>query len=466
MRILLMFLLLCLVTAAHAEPKPNIVIIMTDNLGYGDLGVYGGLRAPTPRIDTLAQEGVRFRDFQVEPFCLPTRAAMLTGRLPIRSGTSGKLYNGRLPGLDPMEVTLAEVVRGAGYRTALYGKWGLGGAPERQPQMQGFEEFYGILHQVAPFDPTFPGIDEQTIVMEKILQAKEGRPAEIVGELSLKKRGQLDRELATMSSDYIRRRAKTDTPFFLLVSFVNPHLPVVPHPDFVGKSGGGAYADVLMEIDYNTGLVLDAINDSGVRDNTIVVWMSDNGPTRLSSEPDHNGDPGPWSGELGSAWEGGVRTAGMMRWPGKIKKTWVSDEIFHVMDLYTTIGKIAGGKIPTDRPIDGFDQAPYLFGDQLRSERDHVVTFLYGELTAVRWRQFKAHHIIFDRFQSFFGPKQELGLLPRIYNLKADPKELYSLTGRSGAGVMLGKFHEVTGSYMKSFKKFPNMDYSKMTRSE
>ena len=120
-----------------------------------------------------------------------------------------------------------------------------------------------------------------------------------------------------------------------------------------------------MEIDFNTGQILDAMDEAGIRDNTIVVWFSDNGPTRYSPEADHNGDPGPWSGELGSAWEGGLRTAGMMRWPGKIREGWVSDEIFHVMDLYTTLGRIGGGDIPTDRPVDGLDQTAYLLGEQM-----------------------------------------------------------------------------------------------------
>jgi arylsulfatase len=220
-----------------------------------------------------------------------------------------------------------------------------------------------------------------------------------------------------------------------------------------------------MEIDHNTGVVLDAIDDAGVRDHTIVVWFSDNGPTRYSPEADHNGDPGPWSGELGSAWEGGLRTAGMMRWPGKIKSNWVSDETFHVMDLYVTLGNIAGGDVPTDRPIDGVDQTAFLTGKQINSARDHCMVFFYGELTAIRWRQFKAHFIVYERFKSLTQPGKKLGVLPRIHNLRADPKELYDLMGRSGGTPMFMQFQKVAAPYLASFQKFPNRDYSKITRS-
>jgi len=455
--------------ALAQEPKqdrPNIVVIMTDNLGYGDLSVYGGMRAPTPRIDALAGEGVRFRDFQVEPGCTPTRAAFMTGRMSIRSGNSGFVVPGGKTGLDPMEVTIAEVMKTAGYSTANYGKWHLGELSERHPQMQGFDEFYGILNTSIPVDPSFPGFDAEVIPRQQILEGTAGKPSKVVGEMTLEMRSQMDRKLTSMGVEYIEKQAREKKPFFLLLTYVNPHHPVVPHPDFAGKSGGGAYADVLMEIDHNTGVVLNAIDNAGIRDNTIVVWFSDNGPTRYSPEGDHNGDPGPWSGELGSAWEGGLRTAGMIRWPGRIRSGWVSDEIFHVMDLYTTLGNIAGGDVPTDRPIDGLDQTAYLLGDQPHSARDHAMVFFYNKLTAIRWRQFKAHFVIYERFRSLTEPSKDLGVLPRIHNLRADPKELFDLMGRSGGTPMFIQFQSVAAPYLASFQEYPHMDYSKMTRSK
>jgi len=221
-----------------------------------------------------------------------------------------------------------------------------------------------------------------------------------------------------------------------------------------------------MEIDQNTGQVLDAIEKTGIRENTVVVWFSDNGPTRYSPEADHNGDPGPWSGELGSAWEGGLRTAGMMRWPGKIRPDWVCDEIFHVMDLFTTLSTIAGGHVPSDRPIDGLDQTAFLLGEDRTSARDHSIVFFYGKLTAIRWRQFKAHLVVYDRFQSLTRPATDLGVLPRIYNLRTDPKELFDLMGRSGGTPMFEQFQKVVTPYLASFREFPNNDYSRWGAAE
>ena len=178
----LKFMLVALITlltapVLWAQAKPNIVVLMTDNQGYGDLGIYGGLRAPTPRIDQLADEGVMFKDFQVEPSCTPTRAAFMTGRMPIRSGTDGLVMPGQPGGLDPMEVTLAEVLKGAGYATAYYGKWHLGESVEREPQMQGFDHWYGIHKTSLPVDPDFPGTDVKLIEPQKVVEGLAGKPA-------------------------------------------------------------------------------------------------------------------------------------------------------------------------------------------------------------------------------------------------------------------------------------------------
>ncbi|MEE8513873.1 MAG: sulfatase-like hydrolase/transferase, partial [Gammaproteobacteria bacterium] len=377
-----------LARGADDPERPNVIVVMTDNQGYGDLGAYGGLRAPTPRIDQLASEGVQFLDFQVEPNCTPSRAAFMTGRMPIRSGTSGLVFPGEPGGLHPMEVTIAEVMKTAGYETAYYGKWHLGEIAEREPQMQGFDEFYGILNTSIPIDPNFPGMDLEVIESQKVLRGTAGKPAEVVREMDLEYRPFIDRELSEMSANYIAEKAAAKKPFFLLTSYINPHHPVVAHPDFVGKSGGSAYPDVLMEIDHNTGVILDAVDKAGIRDNTIILFFSDNGPTRYSLTPEENGDSGPWSGELGSAWEGGLRTIGIMRWPGRIREDWKTAEMVHLMDFFPTLGSIVGGDLPTDRPIDGADQTEFLLGKQEKSARDSRAVIFNGKLTVMRWRQF------------------------------------------------------------------------------
>jgi arylsulfatase len=306
------------------------------------------------------------------------------------------------------------------------------------------------------------------MAQQKILNAKGGQKAKVVAENSVEMRSLMDRDLTKRSVKFIKKHAKKK-PFFLFVPFTNPHHPVIPHPDFRGKSKGGAYTDVLMEIDYNTGLILDAIDEAGIRENTIFVYFSDNGPTRYSPEADHNGDNGIWSGELGSAWEGGLRTVGMMRWPGKIKANWKSKEMFHVLDFFTTFARITGAEIPTDRAIDGVDQTDFLLGKQENSNRDSRIVFYDGhqDPVAVRYKQFKFHFIVYNKINPFSGAPEKLGQIPFIYNLDADPKELYNLFGRSG-GVALFEpmVRDVMVPYMISIRKFPNKDYSKMTRKE
>ncbi len=450
---------------ASAPDKPNIVVIMTDNQGYGDLGAYGGLRAPTPRIDRLAREGVLFQDFQVEPNCTPSRAALMTGRMPVRSGTDGLVMPGQPGGLDPMEVTLAEVLRGAGYRTVYHGKWHLGETAEREPQMQGFDYWYGIHNTSLPVDPGFPGTDPDVIEAQKVMAGQDGMPAKAVREMDIAYRPLIDRDLTRMSVDYIRNSTRTTQPFFMMLSYINPHHPAVPHPDFQGKSGGGAYSDVLMEIDFNTGLILDAIDAAGIRDETIVVWLSDNGPTRYSLHPDQNGDNGIWSGELGSAWEGSLRTLGIARWPGNIRPDWKTQQMIHIMDLFVTLGRIGGGDIPDDRPVDGLDQTDFLLGRQDKSARDSRLIFFNGNFVGIRWRQFKYLTMEYEKHASLTRPAYTGVSVPQLYNLMTDPKEEHNLVGESGATNVAAHMLKMGVEVQAGFMEFPNRDYSKMKRA-
>jgi len=462
-------LMLVISSTVSAQDKPNIVVIMTDNQGYGDLGSYGGVRAETPRIDQLAAEGVQFLDFQVEPGCTPTRAAFQTGRMPVRSGNDGYVEPGQPGGLHPKEVTIAELLKSVGYSTAMYGKWHLGEGAERQPQMQGFDEWYGITNTTVPIDITFPGAGSLSMVQQKILYAKGGEEAQIVGENTIETRSLIDRELTDRSINFIEQSAETDAPFFLFVPFTNPHHPVIPHPDFSGKSKGGAYTDALMEIDYNTGRILDAIDDAGIRENTIVVYFSDNGPTRYSPEADHNGDNGIWSGELGSGWEGSLRTVGMVRWPGKIRADWKSKEMFHVLDFFTTFANITGAEVPNDRAVDGVDQTDFLLGRQKQSNRNSRIVFYDGHEgpVAIRYKQFKFHWIIYNKWKPFEGGPRAIGQIPLLYNLDTDPKEMYNLFGRSGGVAPFEPMmRDVMAPYMMSVAKFPHMDYENMTRAD
>lgn len=462
----ILFVLSFFTLLGYGQDKPNIVIMMTDNQGYGDLSCYGGLRAQTPHIDKLASEGVQFLDFQVDASCTASRASFMTARMPIRSGTSGYVEPGQPGGLHPKEVTIAEMLKSVGYATANYGKWHLGETADRQPQNQGFDEWYGVSNSSFPVDPTFPGYEEGLIPSQKILSAKAGEEAKAVADMTLEKRGLIDRELTEKSVSYIKEKAKDKEPFFLLTTFINPHHPVVAHPDFVGKSKGGAYTDVLMEIDYNANQIIQAIDDAGIRENTIIIFFSDNGPTRYSPEADHNGDAGQWAGELGSGWEGGLRTVGMMSWPNKIRSNWKTEEMFCAMDIMPTLASIVGAEMPNDRPIDGFDQSDFLLGKQEHSNRDHRLVYYNGDLTAVRWEQFKAHYVKYAKFKSCISPAIKLGQLPEFYNLSTDPKEIFNLYGRSGGIPLFFKFQEAMYPYFENMKEFPNLDYSMMKRDK
>ena len=354
--------------------KPNVVFIMADNLGYGDLGCYGGGETrgmSTKNIDKLASESLRFTQFLVEPQCTPTRAAVMTGQYPVRLGLSLVLIEGvpGASGLTSKDFTVAEMFKDIGYDTAIYGKWHLGIEGDAQPQKQGFDEWYGI-----PFstDVSFyieeqkkAGIirkPSQAPYIPCIMEAKAGEEAKKVKPYNLKTRRTIDVELTEKSIDYIKSHAKSEKPFFLYLPFTRPHYPNLPSKKFEGASRIGNYGDSVMELDHNTGRVLKAIRDAGIEDNIIVVWISDNGPMDTTTWPD-SGFAGPYRGELGDPHEGSVRTAGMIKWPGKIKPG-VSNEMFAAIDFLPTLAAMTGGRVPTDRPIDGVDQSPFLFGKQ------------------------------------------------------------------------------------------------------
>ncbi len=451
---------------AHAQEKPNIVFMMADNLGYGDVGVYGGgeLRgAPTPRIDSLAREGLRLTQFLVEPGCTPSRAATLTGRYSVRSGLSLVIVPGTPNTLAAEEVTMAEVMKSVGYDTAYFGKWHLGTQSESLPHNQGFDEFYGIPNTTDEtlYIPTSSqnqaplpdGFSEPSII-----RGRAGGRLENVKPYNFETRRQIDVELADMSVDFIEQHADSDSPFFLFVAWTRPHYPNFTSPEFEGASRIGVYGDSLMELDHNTGRVLDVIDEAGLKDETIVVFMSDNGPMRTNTWPD-SGSAGPFRGELGDPLEGSIRTIGMIRWPGKIESG-TSNEMFSTMDFMPTFARIVGAKMPEDRPIDGVDQLEFLLGEQPQSNREHLITFTGDQLQAVRWRQFR--YYLVDVVPSGFGASRQEGLAgtyrrlhyPLIYNIEADPREEFNIN--TTRGWVAGHATKIIGEYLQTLEDHPN----------
>ena len=462
-------------TPAHAQNResgrPNIVFMLVDNMGYGDLSSYvgGEIRGvTTPKIDALAAEGLRLTNFNVEPECTPTRSALMTGRLPIRSGTDAVTLFGGVEGLTPWEYTLAELLSDAGYRTALYGKWHLGATPGRFPTDQGFDEWYGIAKSTAPTVWSKQrGFNELHLKFDPILEGTAKGGTRRIGDYTYEARRLIDREVTDRSVAYIKKHAKGDAPFFLYIPFTLPHAPPLPHPDFDIPEKSD-YQNVLREIDHNAGRVLDAIAAAGIKDKTIAIFASDNGPqTMMGPGIEYGGhsDTGPFRAEFASAWEGAVRTPGIIRWPGRTKAGRVSNEIVSTLDFYRTLANVVGSadRVPKDRPIDSIDQTAFMFGDQKNSNREHVLFFHRGELLAVKFRNYKIHYAVRKSSAGtvtaagqgmFTSEHQRLGY-PYFFDLENDPKELFNIVGTARWTNQV--IPPILEAYYKSLAEHPNI---------
>jgi arylsulfatase A-like enzyme len=420
--------------AANAASKPNIVYILVDNWGWGDLSVQGST-IQTPNIDKFASEGLRMTNFNVQNQCTPTRSALHTGRLPIRSGTQKVPAPGEPDGLSYWEYTLPELLSDAGYTTALYGKWHVGSQQGKLPNDQGYDEWWGTNEgtNAASYTST-PQFDPSVASVPYIWQGKKGEKSTKVKKFDLEVRATLDREIVEKSIAFMRSSAKSKQPFFQYIGLTHFHPPFRVHPDFVNASKAGVFADTIMEVDYNVGMLLDAIKDVGIEKNTIVILMGDNAAGSFShpgiASGEVSGSNGPWRGGLSTAYEGGMRTPSMIRWPGKIPKGTVSDEIFADLDWYPTIAGLIDeeGRIPTDRPIDGINQADFLLNKQSKSNREYVVAFVGDDIYAVKWRNLKIH---FMTSESTHSSVQKY-TFPQVYDIKNDPSEQYELWANEG----------------------------------
>jgi arylsulfatase A-like enzyme len=433
--------------------KPNILFILVDNLGYGELGVYGGgiLRgAPTPRIDKLASQGTRLLNFNVEAQCTPSRSALMTGRFSIRSGTYAVPIGGVADGLTQWEITIAELLSAQGYATGMWGKWHLGSAEERFPTHQGFDEWYGIPRtydeSMWPSVGSKQGWNANIAHLEPIYEARNGEKANQVGELNLDTRRTMEAEIAKRAVDFIKRNASAGKPFYAYVSSSMVHMPTLPNPEFAGKTGNGDWADCLAEMDYRTGQILDALNDAGVEQNTLVIFASDNGPE--ATDP-WEGDSGPWRGTYFTAMEASLRAPFIIRWPGKVPAGRVSNEIVHIVDMYPTLARVGGAEVPKDRPIDGVDQLDFFLGKQENSNREGFPAYVADRLSAVKWRNWKMHLI----WQvNMYDPPVTLSL-PKVVNLLTDLKEERDAGAtNSWVGIPMTK---ILVELEQSLKKYP-----------
>lgn len=436
------------VRAAEAR-KPNILFILADNLGYGELGVYGGgatRGAPTPRLDKLASEGLRLTNMNMEAQCTPSRSSILTGRYAIRSGTHSVPFGGVADGLTQWEVTTAESLSAAGYATALYGKWHLGSNDGRLPNDQGFDEWYGIPRTTdEALWPGSAGYSTSIMPPEQILEGRKGEKSHAVRVYDLEQRRLIDAEITRRTVAFMERQAGKK-PFFAYATLTQPHLPTLPNPAFAGKTGNGDWADMLAEMDANVGQMLDAVDRLGIRDDTIVIFTSDNGPEFIRP---YDGWAGPWRGQYFTAWEGGIRVPFMVRWPGKIAAGRTSDEIVHGVDLFPTLASLAGASVPKDRPIDGVDESAFLLGKSEKSAREGILIWCADRLQAVKWRNYKVH---FYQQETMVSPAVKLPI-PLLINLYTNPREDADETTLDS--WVVGPVLKMVGEFEASVKRNP-----------
>ena len=381
--ILLILLSSSLSGAVSPDPPaspPNIVIIFTDDQGYGDLGSYGATGFQTPNLDRMAREGVRFTDFYVaQSACSASRAALLTGTYPNRIGIHGALGPKVKTGINSGEVTIAEMLRERGYATAIFGKWHLGRPQPFLPTRHGFDEYFGLPYSndmipfrlgVAKDYPDLPLIDGEKVVALNPDQSK------------------LTRQYTQRAERFIRRHR--GRPFFLYVPHNMPHVPISVSGKFQGRSQQGLYGDVISEIDWSVGRILAAIKKNGLDRRTLVIFASDNGP--WLGYGDHAGSAGPLREGKATTWEGGIRVPAIMRWPGRIPASSVCREPAMTIDLLPTIAGIASAVLPTHR-IDGLDIWPLIIGTE-GARSPHQAYFFYNrhnELQALRSGRWKLH---------------------------------------------------------------------------
>jgi arylsulfatase len=445
------------------QKKPNIVFILLDNVGWGTFGAYGGT-IPTPRIDKFASEGIRFNNYNVEAQCTPSRSAILTGRHPVRSGTLRVPLPGEgLSGLAPWEYTIAKLLSEAGYATAMYGKWHVGEHEGRLPNDQGFDEWWGIKNSSDEAGYTaWPLFKESGMPVPMIWEGKKGQPSTPVMPFDLRVRPLVDGNYVIPKTiEYIKRNAAAKRPFFVYVGYTEMHPPVIGHPDFVGKSTqrGGLYADIVGEMDYRVGQILDAVKEAGVDDNTIVILSSDNGSGGAVPQLGASMN-GPWRGDfLNTPFEGSMRVPGIIRWPGNVPAGVVTNEMLAAVDWLPTLAGMAGASklVPKDRPIDGVDASAFMLGKSNTTGRDRYMFFgTDGELLSIKWKIYKT---IFRYTETPALEKPYIApQFPMFYDLTSDPHEDNNLFNSDlTCGWILAPNFRIIGEYKGSLKEYPNI---------
>jgi len=401
---------------------PNILFFHVDNLGMGELGCFGGgivRGAETKRSDDFAREGLQLWHYIAEPQCTPSRSALMTGRHAIRSGTHTVPRDGGSQGLVAWERTMGDILSEAGYATACFGKWHLGAEDGRWPTDHGFDEWYGpprSYDESRWFDnPWYQQDRDLRSFMHE--GTREAGVRQLDDQpLTMERRIDIDAEYKRRAVAFLKRSVEEERPFFLYFNHSLLHVPTIPRAEFKGMSGNGDWADCLLELDHDFGDLLDALEELGVTDNTIVVLAGDNGAEDLLIS---RGSSGVFDGSYFSSSEGGLRTPCLIRWPREVPPDRATNDIVHQVDMFTTLLAWAGCPIPDDREIDGVDQRSFFTGSQETSSREGCLVWVGDVLHAVKWQNLKIAYVRHKR-----GPEPpEVLAIPVVINLITDPKE-------------------------------------------
>ncbi|MCC6288717.1 MAG: sulfatase [Chitinophagaceae bacterium] len=410
------------------QKKPNFILILTDDQGYGDLSINGNPTIKTSNIDRLAMEGQKWSNFYVAAnVCTPSRAGLLTGRLPIRSGMQGTqkarvLRVESKGGLPANEITIAELLKQQGYHTAAIGKWHLGSLQQYLPLQNGFDYYYGLPYSndMARVDAV-PYLKAITEPKNEYFQVPLIRNNEVIEKPAVQ--NTLTERYTNETVKFIAEHKKE--PFFIYLAHSMPHVPLFPNAKFAGKSARGIYGDIIEEIDWSVGEIMKALKQNGINDNTYIVYISDNGPWKLFKEL--GGSTGPLYGAKGNSYEGGVRVPAVIWGKGNVAAKQVT-EIGSSLDILPTFAKLAGAGLPTDRIYDGYDLSGVLSGKSNKSPRDEMYYYHADILVAVRKGAYKL--LLYGN--SEVGYPDELKKLdkPALYNLDEDIAERYDIADK------------------------------------